>query len=169
MNSACLQHQGVQIAMVHRGGQDDLGAGGAQLLELQDQVFQLGHAAAAHLDQEGIGTGDVVALQHLAAALQQFEKGVLLGGGHRQADEGVHIHAVGRAVQGDGVAADDAVGFQLMDRLETAGLVSATFSAISFTGIRAFFARRARILRSKSSIGKVLLLKYVTLSKIFRK
>ena len=53
--------------------------------------------------------------------------------------------------------------------LETAGLVSATFSAISFTGIRAFFARRARILRSKSSMGKVLLLKYVTLSKIFRK
>ena len=38
--------------MVHWGGQDDLGAGGAQLLELQDQVFQLGHAAAAHLDKE---------------------------------------------------------------------------------------------------------------------
>ena len=49
MNNTRLQHQSVQIAVVHRGGQDDLGAGGAQLLELQDQVFQLGHAAAAHL------------------------------------------------------------------------------------------------------------------------
>ena len=64
------QHQRIQLAVIHRGGKDDLGAGGAQLLELQDQVFQLGHAAAAHLDQEGIGTGDVVALQHFLAVLQ---------------------------------------------------------------------------------------------------
>ena len=39
------QHQGVQLAMVHGRGENDLGAGGAQLLELQDQMLQLGHAA----------------------------------------------------------------------------------------------------------------------------
>ena len=72
MNSNRLQHQSVQIAMVHRGGQDDLGAGGAQLLELQDQMFQLGHTAAAHLDQKRVGTGDVIALQHFFAVLQQL-------------------------------------------------------------------------------------------------
>ena len=49
------QHQRIQLAVIHRGGKDDLGAGGAQLLELQDQVFQLGHAAAAHLHKEGVG------------------------------------------------------------------------------------------------------------------
>ena len=57
----------------------------------------------------------MVALQHFLAVLQQLQKGVLLGGGHRQADEGVHIHAVGRAVQGDGVAADDAIRFKLVN------------------------------------------------------
>ena len=101
--------------MVDRGRQNDLGAGGAQLLELQDQMFQLGHTAAAHLDQKRVGTGDVIALQHFFAVLQQFQKGVLLGGCYRQTDEGIHIHAVGRAVQGDGVAADDAVGLQLVN------------------------------------------------------
>ena len=40
--------------MFHWGGQDDLGAGGAQLLELQNQVLQLGHAAAADLDQKDV-------------------------------------------------------------------------------------------------------------------
>ena len=34
---------------------------------------------------------------------------------HRQADEGVPIHAVGRAVQGDGVAADAAVRLPFVD------------------------------------------------------
>ena len=61
--------------MVHRRGKDDLGAGGAQLLELQNQVLQLCHAAAADLDQKGVRTGNVVALQHLAAVLQQLQKG----------------------------------------------------------------------------------------------
>ena len=36
------QHQRIQLAVIHRGGKDDLGAGGAQLLELQDQVFSWG-------------------------------------------------------------------------------------------------------------------------------
>ena len=82
--------------MVHRGGQDDLGAGGAQLLELQNQVLQLCHAAAADLDQKGVRTGNVVALQHLAAVLQQLQKGILLGGGHRQADASTYIRSAGR-------------------------------------------------------------------------
>ena len=62
-----LQLQRFQITMVDRSRKDDLGAGGAQLLELQDQVLQLGHAAAADLDEEGVGTGDMVALQHFLA------------------------------------------------------------------------------------------------------
>ena len=35
--------------------------------------------------------------------------------GDGKADEGVHVHAVGRAVEHHGVAADDAVGLQLVD------------------------------------------------------
>lgn len=48
MHSGCnssvngLQLQRFQITMVDRSRKDDLGAGGAQLLELQDQVLQLG-------------------------------------------------------------------------------------------------------------------------------
>ena len=43
------QHQRIQLAVIHRGGKDDLGAGGAQLLELQDQVFQLGACCRSSL------------------------------------------------------------------------------------------------------------------------
>ena len=39
----------------------------------------------------------------------------MLGGGHRKADEGIHIHAVCRAVECDGIAADDAISLQLVD------------------------------------------------------
>ena len=78
-------------------------------------MFQLGHAAAAHLDKEGVCARDVVALQHFLAALQQLQKGILLGRCYRKADEGIHIHPVSGAVQGDGVAADDAIHFQLVN------------------------------------------------------
>ena len=167
MNNTRLQHQSVQIAVVHRGGQDDLGAGGAQLLELQNQVLQLCHAAAADLDQKGVRTGNVVALQHLAAVLQQFQKSILLGGGNRKADERIHIHPVCRTVQRDGIAADDAVRLQLMD---TAGDCRAGKRHL----LRNFFDGHPCVLWQKSEDfavkivhEKSLLQKYVGLYKIF--
>ena len=155
--SASLQHQGFQIAVVDGGGKDDLGAGGTQLLELEDQMLQLGHTAAADLDEECIIARDVVALQHFLAVLDQVQERLVLGGGHRKADEGIHIHAVCRAVECDGIAADDAIGLQLVDAAGNGRAGQSTCSAISLTGIRAFLANRARILRSKSSMGQCLL------------
>ena len=108
----------------------------------------------------------MVALQHLAAALQQFEKGVLLGGCHRQADEGVHIHAVGRAVQGDGVAADDAVRLQFVDAAGHGRAGQRDLLGDLLDRHAAFLASRERIFRSRSSIGDAPL-KYVGLYKIF--
>ena len=70
---------------------------GAQLLELQNQVLQLCHAAAADLDQKGVRTGNVVALQHLAAVLQQLQKGILLGGAtERLMSASTYIRSAGR-------------------------------------------------------------------------
>ncbi len=79
--SASLQHQGFQIAVVDGGGKDDLGAGGTQLLELEDQMLQLGHTAAADLDEECIIARDVVALQHFLAVLDQVQERLVLGTG----------------------------------------------------------------------------------------
>ena len=107
--------QYVQRAVVHRGGEDDLGAGAAQLLELQDQLLELHHAAAADLDQEGILPGDMVALHHLAAVLQQVEQPLPLGRRHRQADQRVDVQPPGRPVEHHRVPADDAVRLQLVD------------------------------------------------------
>ena len=66
--------------MVDGGGKDDLGAGGTQLLELEDQMLQLGHTAAADLDEECIIARDVVALQHFLAVLDQVQERLVLGG-----------------------------------------------------------------------------------------
>ena len=107
--------------MVHGRREDDLGAGRSQFLELQDQVLQLGHTAAAHLDEEGVSARDVVALQHLLAVLHQLHQLVAVAGGDGKADEGVHVHAVGRAVEHHGVAADDAVGLKLVDAAGNGG------------------------------------------------
>ena len=41
--------------------------------------------------------------------------------GDGKADEGVHVHAVGRAVEHHGVAADDAVGLKLVDAAGNGG------------------------------------------------
>ena len=167
MNSARLQHQSVQIAMVHRGGQDDLGAGGAQLLELQNQVLQLRHAAAADLDQKGVCTGNVVALQHLAAVLQQRQKSILLGGGNRKADERIHIHPVCRTVQCDGIAADDAVRFQLMDTAGDCRTGKRHLLRNFFDGHPCIFGQKGENFAVKIVHEKSLLQKYVGLYKIF--
>ena len=84
-------------------------------------MLQLGHTAAAHLDEEGVSARDVVALQHLFAVLHQLHQLVPLGRGHREADESVHIDPVGRAVEHHGIAADDAVRFQLVDAAGDSG------------------------------------------------
>lgn len=101
--------------MVDRGGEDDLGAGGAQLLKLHDQMLQLGHTAAADLDQKGVGACNVVALQHLPAALQKRQQLLPVRGGDRKTDQGIHIDLIRRAVQQHGIAIDDAVGLHLVD------------------------------------------------------
>ena len=82
------EHHGFEVAVVDGGGKDDLGGGGAELLELEDQVLQLGHAAAAHLNKEGVGAGDMVALQHFLAVLHQLHQLVAVAGGDGKADEG---------------------------------------------------------------------------------
>ena len=50
---------------VHRGGQNDLGTGGAGFLEQGDEPLQRFHVAAAHLHNEAVAAGEVEALQHL--------------------------------------------------------------------------------------------------------
>ena len=84
-------------------------------------MLQLGHAAAADFDEEGVGTGDVVALQHFLAVLHQFHQLVPVAGRHGQADEGIHVDPVGRAVEHYGIAADDAVDLQFMNAAGNGG------------------------------------------------
>ena len=63
----------------------------------------------------------MVALQHFLAVLHQLHQLVAVAGGDGKADEGVHVHAVGRAVEHHGVAADDAVGLKLVDAAGNGG------------------------------------------------
>ena len=65
---------------------------------------------------------------------------------------GYNINRVIQQITGGQYELKEATLYTAFRRLETAGLVRATRSAISLTGIRALCARRERILRSRSSM-----------------
>ena len=74
--------------MFHRGGEHDLGAGAAVLLQMVDKSIQFLGGGEQHLDEHAVIPGNAAAFHHLGAALDIGVKLRLALWVHVQVDEG---------------------------------------------------------------------------------
>ena len=110
-----------EFAAFDGAGEHQAGDGVAVRKQGFNEGFEGVHAGGGDFEEEGVATGEVVALADFFEGLDEFHEAVIVGAVAGHADEGHDVEAEGLAVDVDGVSAEDADLFHLFEPLGGCG------------------------------------------------
>ena len=102
-------------AVFDGGGEDEAGDGIAVGQEGFNQRFEVGEIRGRYLEQEVVAARQVVALADFFEGLYVVEEAMVVLAGAAHADEGEDFEAEGFAIDFDGIAAENADLFHLLE------------------------------------------------------
>ena len=113
--------QDVELAVFDGRGEDEAGHGVAVGEQRLDKSFEVGEAGGGDLKKEVVAAGKVMALAYFFEGLYVIEDAMVVLAGAAHADEREDFESEGLAIDVDGVIAEDADLFHLLEAFARRG------------------------------------------------